>query len=113
MSEHDKAFAQFPGANDTFFFIDIFAIEAIGQSQAPEVATIFMTSQTFYSIEVELETLKSAGCATAAEFAYATIAQVASAAAESPDALRSEDLGDEDEDFAEQIQQALADPTAG
>jgi hypothetical protein len=112
VSDHDKAFAQFPGAGNTFFFIDIFSIEAIGQSQAPEVATVFMTSGAFYSIEVDLPTLEQAECAGAAEYAYGIVAQVAAMSAAAAKQVRADD-SERDADFDDMVKQALEDPTAG
>lgn len=73
MSDHQIAFAHFPGENGTDWTIDIFQIEAIGQSVVPEIAIIFTRSQGQYRVVAE------DGLAT--DFIMATIAAVARASA--------------------------------
>lgn len=72
-----KAFAQFPAAGGAaYHLIDIFMIEAIGQSSAPEGAVIFGATDRYYSVEVSQEELDRAGEPDAASWCLSLVTEV-------------------------------------
>lgn len=76
-----KAFAKFPTTGGTYQYIDIYTIEAIGQSAAPEIAVIFSAggSERFYQVEIGMTELDRAKEPDAASWCLALISKVARA----------------------------------
>lgn len=75
-----KAFAKFPSTGGGYQYIDIFAIEAVGQGGTPELATIFVTgSERYYLVQVEASELERAGEPDGASWCLSLISKVARA----------------------------------
>jgi hypothetical protein len=100
VSDHEKAFGKFPGGlKGEYFLIDVFTIEAIGQTDDARMAIIFCESGKFYRSNVELEELPE-GVADAASNALNIIAEVATMAARGGRPYDDEPpMNDEDDTF--------------
>lgn len=73
-----KAFAKFPTTGGGYQYVDIFAIEAIGQGGTNELATVFAAgSDRYYLVEVAQAELERAGEPDAASWSLALISKVA------------------------------------
>lgn len=93
-----KAFAKFPalGGEGAYQLIDIYQIEAIGQSTAPTAAVVFaIGTERFYQIEVPQEELDRAGEPDAASWCLSLVTKVARISLEVP----TEAEGDDEDDF--------------
>lgn len=97
MSEH-KAFAKFPTTGGGYQYVDVFAIEAIGQGGTPELATIFVTgSERYYLVEVLQPALDFAGEPDAASWCLTLMLKVAQV--ELGDVFEEPTGESDDEDF--------------
>jgi hypothetical protein len=75
-----KAFAKFPTVDGGYQYVDIFAIEAIGQSAAPEIAVIFTVgSERFYQVEIGIQELDRSKEPDAASWCLSLVSKVARA----------------------------------
>ena len=90
-----KAFAKFPAAGGGYQYIDIFAIEAIGQSVEPSGAVIFGATERYYQIVIPKDELERSGEPDAASWALSLVSKVARAS------MPHVDLGeaDDEDDF--------------
>jgi hypothetical protein len=75
-----KAFAKFPTTGGGYQYVDIFAIEAIGQGGTQELATIFTSgSDRYYLVEVPQAELDRAKEPDAASWTLSLVSKVARA----------------------------------
>ena len=72
-----KAFAKFPSPKGGYQYLDIFVIEAIGQSTEPTLAVVFGATERFYQIEVTPAELERSGEPDAASWALSLVSKTA------------------------------------
>ena len=90
-----KAFGQFPALGGGYQFIDVFTIEAIGQSLEPQAATIFCVGETrYYNVEIPQAQLDKAGEPDAANWCLTLIGIITRKAGASTSTVHERDVED-------------------
>lgn len=94
-----KAFARFPTTGGGYQYVDIFAIEAIGQGGTSELATIFTAgSDRYYLVEVSQDELDRSKEPDAASWCLSLVSKVARAGMPYVPRLTEDDEESDDED---------------